>query len=91
MQLDCAETGVSPVQVGETPAFPLLHKPLHKKNGRPIAARGSRKMRYLLAAIAVIPIAVEAVMIAMLPIFVALPTFTAPIGPTVNSAIVDRS
>jgi hypothetical protein len=46
-------------------------------------------MRYLLAAIAVIPIVVEAVVIAMLPIFVALPTFTVPIGPTVNSAIID--
>jgi hypothetical protein len=45
-------------------------------------------MRYLLAAIAVIPIVVEAVVIAMLSIFVALPTFTVPIGPTVNSAIV---
>jgi hypothetical protein len=46
-------------------------------------------MSYLLAAIAVIPIMVEAVVIAMLPIFVALPTFAVPIGPTVNSAIID--
>src|SRR5437588_3440213 len=84
MQLDSVGTGISPVQVARRPPFPLA-----QKNGRPIAARGSRTTRYLLAAIAVIPIVVEAVVIAMLPIFVALPTFTVPIGPTVNSAIID--
>jgi hypothetical protein len=49
------------------------------------------RRRYSLAAIAVVTIVVVAIAVAMLPIFVALPAFTAPIGPAVNPSIIDGS